>query len=137
MISDSLELKAAFAGLCFGIWPLLLNQSGLKGNVASAVYGFMVLVIILVFTRDYTSVLTANWPVIACAGLVGAAGLLSFNSMLTTATKEQVSMLFVIMIIVQTCIPSLYHVLINWGASWSQISGFILAIAAAILLTRR
>ncbi len=44
-----LQFKAIVAGVFFGIWPLLMNKSGLSGNVSSAVFGLGVLMIVAPF----------------------------------------------------------------------------------------
>ena len=77
-----------------------------------------------------------NWKMVAAAGIAGAIGVLFFNGMLAKATKENVGMLFVIMIVVQTTIPAINYAIMNGGMSPSKIIGFVMAFAAAILLTR-
>ncbi len=134
---DALQIKALLAGLAFGIWPLLMNRSGLSGNLSSAVFTAIALTCVTPFAvSNLSSLASTNWVMAISAGVIGALGLLSFNGMLAKATPQNVSMLFVLMIVVQTALPAVYNIVMNGGMSVSKGLGFVLAIAAAILLTR-
>jgi hypothetical protein len=60
---------------------------------------------------------------------------MSFNGMLAKATPQNVSTLFVMMIIVQTSLPAIYNVVMNGGMTAIKGVGFVLVIIAAVLLT--
>ena len=85
---NELQAKAVLAGVFFGIWPLLINRSGLNGNIGSACFSAAALIGVLPFAL-YSSgftIPTANWTMVALAGFFGALGLLSFNGMLAGAS---------------------------------------------------
>lgn len=138
---DSLPLKAAVAGLFFGLWPLFMNRSGLSGSVSSLVFTSVVLLCVLPFgirhilggTEDFAQV---SWMMAIVAGICSAIGVMAFNSMLANATPQKVGTLFVLMIIVETVVPAAYSVVINGGVSLTRAAGFVFAAIAAILLTR-
>jgi hypothetical protein len=142
---NKLHLMAITAGICFGTWPLFLMRSGLRGNVASWVYGlggtflFTLAVFVPLVMRGTVSQAFEkfNWWPYACAVLIGMPGLLLFNTMLAKAGPKEAGQLFVLMILVQTSIPAIYHIYQNGNVSLSKIIGFSAAILAAILLTRR
>jgi hypothetical protein len=134
---NSLQIKAALAGVFFGLWPLFMNRSKMTGNVSSAFFSLIVFVCVLPFALGgLKSMDGINWKMVAAAGIAGAIGVLFFNGMLAKATKENVGMLFVIMIVVQTTIPAMNYAIMNGGMSPSKIIGFVMAFTAAILLTR-
>ncbi len=134
---DALQIRSLLAGLCFGIWPLLMQRSGLTGNLSSFVFTAIVLVCVTPFTFGNVGNLTnANWMIAIVAGIFGGIGVMSFNGMLAKATSQNVSSLFVLMIVVQTSIPAIYNITQNGGMTATKGLGFILAIVAGILLTK-
>ena len=135
----SLQMKAALAGIFFGIWPLFMNRSGLSGNVSSAIFSLGTLVILLpvaIASNNGMSLPSANWLMVGTACILAAFGLLSFNGMLAGASPKEVGTLFVIMIVVQTATPAMYSIVLNGGMNWSKMCGFVAAIIAAVLLTK-
>ena len=129
-------LLSVIAGIFWGTWPLVMNRSGLSGNVSSAVFaGVAFLAVLPLAIKSGWVAQSANLKLAVLAGILGALGLIAFNRMLATASIDRVGMLFVIMILTQTAIPSVYQLTIS-GFSASKAAGFIAAIIAAILLTR-
>ncbi len=132
---NELVFRALFSGLMFGIWPLMMNRSGLQGSVSSVSMIFVSFVVVLPFAlrAGVGSLSEANWKMAVASGVIAAIGMLSFNSMLAKATKDTVGLLFVVMIVAQTTIPAIHHILVN-GISTTKTCGFLAAILAAILL---
>ena len=132
---NSLQIKAALAGVFFGIWPLLMNRSKLNGSVSSAAFSLLVFVFVLPFamsgSKNFDGV---NWKMVLAAGVAGAIGVIFFNGMLAKATKENVGLLFIIMIVVQTAIPAIYYIYMNGEINPTKVVGFV--FVAAVLLTR-
>lgn len=135
----SLELRAILAGIFFGAWPLLMNKSGLNGNVSAAMFSLVVFVIVLPFAIQSggSTVKDAVWPFAISACIAGAIGLLSFNGMLAEAAAVKVSVggLIVLMTVVQICVPATYQT-VTAGLTTTRAVGFVFAIVAAILLGR-
>ena len=133
---NDLLLKAVLAGVCFGIWPLLMNRSGLNGNVSSAAYTLIALIGVLPFALYSSgfSLPTANWTMVVLAGLFGAFGLLSFNGMLAGATLQNVGTLFVLMTVVQVAIAAAYQTFMSGHLTIDRAGGYIAALVAAYLL---
>lgn len=134
---NELQLKALFAGLFFGLWPLLMNKSGLSGNVSAMAFSGLVLIFVSPFAiGELGHVSNIKWMMVIFAGLFGAIGVLCFNGMLAKATTQSVGTLFVLMIVVQTAVPAIYQGFINGGISLTKGIGFALAAIAAVLLTK-
>jgi hypothetical protein len=132
----SVQILAMLAGLCFGTWPLMMGRGGLGGNVASFVFAIIAAICVCPFAIGSLAELgQARWPIVITAGIIGAAGLLFFNGMLTKATPTTVSSLFVTMIVVQTAIPIVYQLFVVGGMTVTKGVGFGFAIIAAILLS--
>jgi hypothetical protein len=132
---DNLYVKAVLAGFVFGVWPLLMNRSGLNGNVASFVFTSVVLVCVFPFALGggLGNIFNANWILTISAGILGAVGMLLFNGMLVKATPQNVSSLFVLMLVVQIAAPAIYQVAME-GMTMMKGAGFALAAIAAVLL---
>ena len=134
---ESLEIKSIIAGILFGIWPLFMNRSGLSGNFGTFIFAAVVLLCVFPFaTGSLQNVGKANWILAIIAGIFGAFGLLLFNNVLSKATPQNVGVLIVLMIIVQTVIPAAYQALMSGGLSFSKIAGFVFAAVAAFLLIK-
>ncbi len=131
------EIKAMIAGLCFGLWPLFMNQSGLTGKISSAVFAFLVFAIVapFAFADGMSKIVEANWIMAIAAGIFGAIGILSFNGMLAQTRPQDVGAMFIIMILVQTAVPAVHQMIMN-GVTPSKAVGILLALVAAVLLSR-
>ncbi len=131
-----LHIRAILAGALFGIWPLLMNKSGLSGNVSSAAFCLGALAIVSPFAlyglRGPT--LSIVWSMLIGACICGGLGLLAFNGMLSKATPKQVGNLFVLMIVVQVAIPALYQIYNDGGLAPRKALGFLSAIVTVLLL---
>ena len=129
-------MKAVLAGVCFGLWPLFLNRSGLHGPTSSAIYALMVLVGVLPFAlwSNGLEIPSAKWLMVVFAGIFGAAGISFFNDMLVRTAPSQVGSLFLVMIVAQITIPALYQIIMTAQLSFNTAVGIIFAIAAAFLL---
>lgn len=134
---ESLEFKSIITGVLFGIWPLLMNRSGLGGNISTLVFASVVLLIVLPFSfSDFNSIANSHWVWAIAAGVFGALGLLTFNSILSTATPQSVGTFFVLMIVVQIAIPAIYHAILSGGLSLTKLAGFVFAAIASFLLLK-
>lgn len=130
-----LQVQFAFAGLCFGAWPLFMNKSGLSGIIAS--FTITSLIVILTFPfifGEVKNIVNANWTMVICAGVSSAIGMIALNKGLFKASVQEVSTLFVILIIVQIIVPATYKIFLSGTITIKQAFGFILAIVAAIFL---
>ena len=133
----SLEIKSAIAGILFGIWPLLMNRSGLSGNLSTFVFASVVLLCVFPFSASSLHNLgSAHWMWAIAAGIIGSMGLLAFNSVLSKAAPQNVGIFIVLMIIVQTIVPAVYQAIITGGLPFTKIIGFVLAAVAAYLLLK-
>jgi tellurite resistance protein TehA-like permease len=131
------------AGIMFGIWPIILKKSGLEGTVASLVYTLGVFFLILLYLfvwegriMDRETIVKSHWLPVVPAVIIGAIGLVMFNTVIARADGKQVGQLFALMIVAQICIPAGYDVYMNGNMTVSKILGYIAAVIAAILLFR-
>jgi len=134
-----LQTKAILAGLFFGVWPLLMNRSGLTGNVSSAVFSGVVFLGVLplaLYNLNTTSLMQANWKFALLAGIAGTIGILAFNGGLAKSTPETVSTFLVLMIVVQVVVPAVYQVILNGGINSAKLIGFVSASVAAYFLSK-
>lgn len=132
--------KTSLSAILFGAWPLLMARSGLGGNVASFAMACMGILIcgIAIAIQGGGDLSEVKWHWAACASLCSVIGVLMFNSMLATAKKEDVAVLFVLNLVIQVVIPAIYHVIVNdWKVPAIRLAGFALAIGSAILLTMK
>lgn len=134
---DNLQIKALCAGVAFGIWPLVMSKSGLSGNVSSLALSIISFFIILPFAfKEFGDIKDVRWTMGIIASVVGAIGIMGFNGMLSKASPEDVSGLFVLMILAQISIPALYQVWMG-HATPTKYAGFALAATSAFLLTKK
>lgn len=128
--------KMIITGIVFGVWPLLMNKSGLAGSTATATIAFLVLLLVLpVGIYDGLVFTGSRWWFAILAGCFAAAGMLMFNSMLAKATHDSVGRLFVIMLVFQIAVPAIYHAYANGGLTIKSSAGFLTAIVTVFLLS--
>lgn len=132
---SAIYVRAILAGLLFGIWPLLMNKSGLTGNMSSLVFTAFAILTVAPFAMNegFGSLRTAAPIFFISAGIVAGIALLLFNGMLSQATPKQVSSLFLISLMAQIVSPAIYHMYQN-GIEPKKLAGITLAVLASILL---
>lgn len=134
---NSLEFKSIIAGVLFGIWPLVMNRSGLAGNLSSFVFASVVLLSVFPFAvSNLSDIGNSYWLWAVAAGVIAAFGLLLFNNVLSNSTPQSVGILVVLMILVQTVVPAVYQVIMNGEISMTKLTGFVLAVVASFLLVK-
>ena len=85
----NLSIRAILTGIFFGIWPLLMNRSGLSGNVSSFVLVVIMLGCILPFSvGNLGSIFNPDVKLLFAMGasVCGGAGILLLNSILANNT---------------------------------------------------
>lgn len=134
---SNLYVKAILVGMFFGIWPLVMNRSGLSGNASSLVLAVVMLGCVLPLSvGDIGSFSNpeVKFGFAVVASLLGVVGILFFNSILASTTPQNVSLFLVLVFIVQIVVPSVYHVVMTGGITVAKGIGFALAVVSAILL---
>ena len=134
---ESLDVKAVISGILFGIWPLLMNRSGLNGNLSTVIFATVVLICVFIVSfGSLHNITISSLPWAIGAGIVGAIALLAFNSMLAKATPQTVGTFIVLMIVAQIVVPAIYQAILNGGLPLTKIAGFVFAAIAAVLLLK-
>ncbi len=134
-----LQIRAILAGVFFGVWPLLMNRSGLNGNVSAVVLGGVVCLMVLPLayqSMSVASLMQVSWPFALLACVAAAIGNVAFNEGLAKSTPQDVSTFFELMIVVQIVIPAVYQIILRGGVSWSNLLGFVFAALAAHFLLK-
>ncbi len=133
-------LHAVFSGILFGIWPLLMQRSGIVNvYVSTAVMEVFVLSTLLPFgiaNFSASEFVMMNWPYTISASVSAAIGVLIFNGGLAKTTETTVSSFFVMMMVVQVIVPATYYMYMNGGVTTSKALGFMFAILAAYFLSK-
>lgn len=130
-------LVAAFlvllSGGLFGAWPLLMNYSRLTGFLYPAAYCVAVIILLAPFALfgDKSSIHGADWKYVVLAGIAGAGGLIAFCYLAANTEKETFSILFIITLVIQASIPTLYLTF-----KTGKLPGFLLAgvVAASVAI---
>ena len=131
MSSDFFKV-ALQAGALFALWPILMNRSGLTGNPMAFAFALICFLTVLPFTMGQV-----NWGIMSVwsvsAGIFAGFGLLKFANLLGRVSKEQVSDVFVLVLVTQVVVAAIYKVTLT-GLTLKTALGFIGAIIVAILL---
>jgi hypothetical protein len=134
---DSLQMRSMLAGLCWGIWPFLLQRSRLTGDFSSFAFTVVILVCVAPFAlKNVGDLSQVNWLMLIGAAICSATGLRSFNGMIEKATSQNLGSLFVLMIVVQISVPAIYDVVSNGGITVSKGIAFVLAVVVVVLLNK-
>lgn len=165
-VTFDLLWRMVVSGVCFGLWPIALKQSGYDGLppmmitnavaftvIVLALYGLhgkstlvttgIVLVlswVSLVFAAEHTNLLPNftwfGYGWLISAGLLVGCGIVTFLSGIDLASVESphgMYVPFVVMLIVQTAVPVLFHVFFN-GSSLHWINYAALAAVPIVIL---
>lgn len=135
---DKLQIRAVIAGICFGIYPLLLNRSRLGGNMQSAVFCILVCLFVIPFAvKEVGELAHTYWAMVIGAGMASAMGMLSMTGFLAKASPVAAGTLIVMMIVTQTLVTAIYQVVMDKGVSFTRGLGFVLAAIAIVLMNRK
>lgn len=127
---------AMLAGICFGIWPLILNRSGAKPFSAMIVISIVIMIFAAVpASRELAQdgLKGTLIGVVVLAAIFDGIGLLSINVMLLEASPEQIGRLLLIMVMTQITLPAIATLYFT-GWSIQKVTGIICAFAAVYLL---
>ena len=130
------QVKAILSGICFGLWPLIMNKSGLKGSLSSVLMCGVSFLILLPMAIKGFDISNVNMFYGVLASVVASIGIMFFNDMLSHATPQNVSMFIVTMILFQISIPAIYYIFQNGVIGYTKAIGFLLAIIAIILINK-
>jgi hypothetical protein len=133
---DVLYLKAIVSGICFGLWPLFMNKSGLNSAEASAALSLFLLAVVSPFllVNGIPHFSVVKWQMAVPACVFDALGLLALNSLLASASSVQAGSAFVIVTVVQVAIPAAYLAVLAGGLTLRPAIGLVAAVIAVYLL---
>jgi drug/metabolite transporter (DMT)-like permease len=131
------SLLSAVAGICFGLWPLVMNRVRLDPFVTVIVFlaGSLLFAMPAAFIGNWSGITGHQLRIAAIACAISAVGTISFNRMLATTPVADVANMFLLMLVVQVAV--LAAVLLRTGASARQIGGLAAAGIAIVLLGKR
>jgi len=130
-------LLSAVAGICFGLWPLVMNRLRLDPFVTVIIFlaGSLLFALPVAFFGHWSGITGGQLRIAALACAISAVGTICFNRMLATTTVGEVANMFLLMLVVQVAVPA--AVLLRTGASMRQIAGLGAAAVAIVLLGKR
>jgi drug/metabolite transporter (DMT)-like permease len=120
------QIQMVLTGLVWGAWPILLRESGLKGNVSSAAFSLGVLIVVMPFAWHTTggTLPVANWTLVLLGVAFGAIGMLLFNNALANSPTTKMGLLFVTMTVVQIAVPAAYQIFKDGKLTTNRAIGF-------------
>jgi hypothetical protein len=129
-------VQAMLAGLLFGCWPLLMNRSGLSGNMASFMFvaGCLLIVTPFALATNGLALPSANWTTVIAACTCAGIATLVFNSALAKVTPATAGTVMLLMVLPQLVVPAVYEAILTQSVPVSRAVGLVAAIIAAVLL---
>lgn len=130
-------LLSAVAGICFGLWPLVMNRLRLDPFVTVIIFlaGSLIIASPVAFFANWSGISGGQLKIAAVACAISAVGTICFNRMLATTTVGEVANMLLLMLVVQVAVPA--AVLLRNGASMRQVAGLGAAVVAIVLLGKR
>lgn len=131
------SLLSAVSGVCFGLWPLVMNRVRLDpfSTVIIFLAGSLLFALPAAFFGQWSTVTMGQLKIAAVACAISAVGTICFNRMLAITSTTEVANMFLLMLVVQVAIPA--TLLLKNGASTRQIAGLVAAAVAIVLLGKR
>jgi drug/metabolite transporter (DMT)-like permease len=136
----NLQILAAIAGICFGLWPIVANKSGVKPYGAALIIsavGFIFIIPMCMMTGGIQSIKMGNWKMLILAGVISTVGFLCINESMSKVDVKRVSELIMILLLVDAVVQGGNHLLTNGGLSLSKLAGFLLGGIAIWLLIKK
>lgn len=137
---EGLVLHAIGSGFLFGVWPLIMQRSGITNvYISTAIMEAIVFLTLLplgLVNLHTFEMGKMSWTFTVLASVSAAFGVLIFNAGLARSTPTTVSTFFVVMILVQVVVPATYHLYMNGGVTTSKLLGFAFAGLAAYFLSK-
>ncbi len=133
-------LWPVIAGLCFGIWPLIMKSSGFNATMASFVLTVVSLLVYLPLLKtnfDATAFLKIGMLLAVASGLLNGIGTVAFQKMVGAKGME-ITQGVLIVIMIQVVITAAGGRLF-YGDLFTakKILGILAAVIAAYLLTSK
>ena len=130
-------LLSAVAGICFGLWPLVMNRVRLDpfATVIIFLVGSLLFASPAAFFGNWSGITGGQLRVAAIACAISAVGTICFNRMLATTTVGDVANMLLLMLVVQVAVPA--AVLLRNGASARQVTWLAAAAIVIVLLGQR
>lgn len=129
-------VRAVLSGVLFALWPILMNRSGLSGNLASLVFilGNLAIVAPFALMSNGLAIPHADWLMAGLSCAVASIALLFLNSVLAKATPAAAGTIILLMVLPQVVVPAVYQAFMTHSMPAAKIVGVVLAIIAAVLL---
>ena len=132
------QVQATLAGILFGVYPLFLNRTNLKGNIMGATFSLIASILIIPFAIGQAKYLAqTNWWMMIAACLTSAIAMLSMTGFLASSNKESVSLLIILMVVTQAIVAAINQIIQDQKISPKMLVGFSFAVAAIILLNKK
>ncbi|MEI6245088.1 MAG: EamA family transporter [Acidobacteriota bacterium] len=130
-------LLSAAAGICFGLWPLVMNRVRIDPFATVIIFlaGSLLFALPAAFFGQWSNITGSQLKIAAVACAISAVGTICFNRMLATTTVAEVANMFLLMLVVQVAIPA--ALLLRNGATTRQVAGLAAAGVAIVLLGKR
>lgn len=131
---------SVLAGLCFGIWPLIMKRSGLNPQLAAVMLALLTLLTCLPFLSRANASPSEFWKLGAifavAAGLINGVGQIFLQRLIGAAERADVSQALIIVVLAQIATTAIGGRLF-YGDPFTlkKGAGIILALIAAKLLT--
>lgn len=128
-------LLSIVAGVCFALWPGILNRCGLYGNLPSFAWAAVAAMCILPFCRNINTLGSANWLFITIAGAIGAVGIMCINGAFAKAGPANGSTIIMLMVVAQMITPFVGQI-VSGDISMTKLVGIIGLIVCSIVVMK-
>ena len=136
-----LYIYSLIAGLFWGLWPIIMKKSGAEGFVSGAIFTGASFIAILPFVITSGQIQslepTPKLGYAVLAGVIGAAGVLFFNTALAKADPANIGTMILIMIMAQVAVPTIFQLVFQGDYSLRKLVGIVGACIATYLLASK
>jgi len=131
---------ALTAGLSFGIWPIIMQRSGLNGYMQAFIFSVTLMLMTSVpAMTDYGEVKSVKWSLAIIASVIAGFGTMFYTSSIARAfsMKQSLAMVILAQILVQTMVPVIIEAVQTKSIGMQRVIGCMLAITSLVFLTRK
>lgn len=126
-------------GICFGLWPFIMNKSGLDSRFTPVLtYSVPLLIALIRLYMSNSRLVGINNKAIAIgfiSALVCAIGVLKFFDLLNKSQKD-LSISFIIITLIQVSIPVLINIVVSGELTLNKTVGFLCVFLSIYFLNK-
>jgi hypothetical protein len=128
-------------GICFGLWPFIMNKSNLDLRFAPILASIIALIMTVInlfyFSSGELKTMNAKNLIIGClASVICSFGVINFYKILSRTSPQELAIIFIVITLIQVSIPVLINIVVSGELTLNKAVGFLCAFLSIYFLNK-